>query len=146
MARIISKSERKTLGEPLGDDLDARLGRLVANGRNFQLALSRNRNRIVALAVAMAEQYVRRSIDLSPEILDGIYAASLKAACAPEGVVRVHPEAGRFAELQELAAASGFQVVVDSSLSTIGCVVTSGRVEIDSQLQTAMAIFKKALN
>jgi flagellar assembly protein FliH len=93
---------------------------------------------LVSLAVELAEQMVRQSLAIKPDLVLGAIRETLQQIFHPHATVHLHPEDAallrRFTEEQPSHA--GHRIFEDATIARGGCRVEAGGCQIDATMQT----------
>jgi flagellar biosynthesis/type III secretory pathway protein FliH len=92
--------------------------------------------RVIALALAVAERVVGESVALCPELLSRIYSRAIASAGPFDspGIMEIHSEDRPCSSVDSLAKRSGLVIVEDDSVGRGGVRIRCGGAVLDASL------------
>ena len=146
MGRVIRADELWSVPLRLADRQRQQVRRLLAAAEDDRSLLEGSRERIVRLALGMAERIVGCAVELEPAVLDEIYRESLeRLGTMPPASIQVHPEDRERAQAERLARELGCPMETDPTVGIGGCRVVGDGATVDASIQTLLGALREAL-
>jgi len=146
VGRVIKAAGRRGDAVPAGEHGNRGAALLIRARAAAESIFSRERERIVELAMIVATRIAGRALDADPALIDGVYERALDGLGElPPREVRVHPEDRPLSRVDAMAEGKGFVVIEDPSVGRGGCRVAAEGAEIDASLDAVLGALRDAM-
>lgn len=102
---------------------------------------------IIELSIKMAKKIVGQALQTDPVCIEQWYSDAIaQVSTLQPGKIFVHPNGLDKTTIEKTAIDAGFSVVKDETLAPHDCIVEASGVRVDSTLDTAFYLLKKAMS